>query len=315
MSGLCLPEVLEKLVQYVLRERPKTKAELFAAMEHHLLSCYDALTRGASDGAGPPADASLRIRGSSGRFSAATAAQIERGRDGLADLQSDRLDILRDWALPPGLGLLDSVRALDLGDLSAYCFCPVCGRSTSDLEPHLWGEHQRLVSEVPEPGRLTVSGIIKLALVFAHEREQEGCALRRDHVLVQHLYTMETPIYRTINRLLREKQAAALQPWLPFLHFLKESLRSRARPTPSDARGVHPMTRPNCIFPPSHPFLNLCAFRGLQSSSSWEVAVVSRVSLPKVLLAFSLRSPSLPPPLHADTEALSPPPPHESGKK
>ena len=223
LSELGVAQVLEQLIRDVLQQKPKDRAELYLGMARHIRACagQDCSRRGSA--ASADANMSLRVRGGSGR-SGATAAQIERARDGLTDLHSDRLDILRGWAPPAGLGLLDAMRALDLGDLSEYCLCPICGRSTSDLEAHLRDAHQRRISEAPAAARATLPGLLDLAVAFADRREREGCTLRLDHVLAQHLYTMETPIYRVVNRLLRDKQTAALQPWLPFLHFLKESL-------------------------------------------------------------------------------------------
>ena len=70
----------------------------------------------------------------------------------------------------------------------------------------------------------SLPAVLAQARVFVIERVARGAAQPIEDMLAVYIYTYECDLYRLVNRALRSGSGAALEAWLPYVHYLSKAL-------------------------------------------------------------------------------------------
>ena len=203
---------------------------------------------------GPPA-ALPRDAGAS-KGAVATVVEVGRGGDGLdsavtgpSGMLSLRLKLQRcDLTIT----LEAAMSALDLGDISSYRWCPHCGRFTTDsLEEH---EKHDSAPQDGGPKLCTSATVYRLGVEFAQALltapPEELPLTSMEPICAINTYTMESPVYRLLNRHLRNNDEVIAQ-WVPYIHHLQRALGQLPNYTGTVYRGIDCEVDP-ALYVPGH---------------------------------------------------------------
>eukprot|EP01004_Peranema_trichophorum_P009589 NODE_8336_length_688_cov_14.835398_g7714_i0.p1 GENE.NODE_8336_length_688_cov_14.835398_g7714_i0~~NODE_8336_length_688_cov_14.835398_g7714_i0.p1 ORF type:complete len:181 (-),score=23.39 NODE_8336_length_688_cov_14.835398_g7714_i0:93-635(-) len=113
----------------------------------------------------------------------------------------------------PNITLIGFLQKYQLSEVGKYHVCTLCNRSTSDRTQHQSKYHSEAIPSFID---LTIQFII------------EKCCERRqpfDALLLPIFYTMETEIYRLVNKALRDNDGEKISYFMPVIYYVQEALR------------------------------------------------------------------------------------------
>eukprot|EP00667_Euglena_gracilis_P000360 EG_transcript_359 len=157
-----------------------------------------------------------------------------RLQDGLTEtsILAGRLNLLgRDRHHVPKLSSMEVILRVGLPGLENYIICPVEGCITSDdmwahiLKHHDWDPAGSTEFDPETVSRPTEEYIVQKAELFAQEYTGEALKyLGRPGIATVFAYSLETPLYRTVNALMRQGDEAGIDQWWDFMYALDTAL-------------------------------------------------------------------------------------------
>ena len=149
---------------------------------------------------------------------------LERMQDGLWDAASSAVQVP---ASPSAGSFVQAMKQMPELNWEGYWHCPKCNYITQDsMKDHflLFHEGEEVDLNALTPKQPTLASLLMNAEAFANGVCQDAPSL--ESVIALHIYTAETPIYRTVNEALRQGKTAVLEQWQSFISKVSHALQS-----------------------------------------------------------------------------------------